>query len=276
MISLSRTGHLLIAAAIAIVGAVVLGAWLSSGSDSTAPATPEVAKPPPREEAERAAQPRVAGGTPQMRPAALSLETPPNASAVVWVRAGERVGLRSEPGGGELVEKVGRRTEFGSPSVFGVVRRSGGWVAVSTASLPNGELGWLRLDADRLRAGWTTTSIVVDLSERRADLFDAGRLVRSFSITVGAAESPTPTGRFAVTDTFRGGLNPAYGCCALALSATQPEVPSGWMGGNRIAIHGTRGTLGVAASKGCVRAADADVSRLVGRVKLGTPVLIRA
>ena len=48
------------------------------------------------------------------------------------------------------------------------------------------------------------------------------------------------SGRFAVTDTFRGELNEAaYGCCALALSATQPSLPSGWFGGNRIAIHGT-------------------------------------
>jgi lipoprotein-anchoring transpeptidase ErfK/SrfK len=101
--------------------------------------------------------------------------------------------------------------------------------------------------------------------------------VRSFAVTIGAPGVETPTGRFAVTDSFRGELDPAaYGCCALALSATQPHLPSGWLGGNRIAIHGTSGPLGVAASHGCVRAADEDVSALVARVPLGTPVFIRS
>ncbi len=43
-----------------------------------------------------------------------------------------------------------------------------------------------------------------------------------------------------------------------------------------IAIHGTYGPLGVAASHGCVRAADATVSELMKRVPLGAPVFIRA
>jgi lipoprotein-anchoring transpeptidase ErfK/SrfK len=88
-------------------------------------------------------------------------------------------------------------------------------------------------------------------------------------------EAPTPTGRFAVTDTFRGDLNPAYGCCAVALTARQTRLPSGWLGGDRIAIHGTSGPLGAAISHGCVRAADADVSELVDRLPPGTPVTIR-
>ncbi len=100
--------------------------------------------------------------------------------------------------------------------------------------------------------------------------------MRSFQVSVGAADSPTPTGKFAVTDTFRGGLASAYGCCAVALSATQPNLPSGWLGGNRIAIHGTDGALGVAVSHGCVRAADEDVSALIDVLPLGSPVTIRA
>ena len=62
----------------------------------------------------------------------------------------------------------------------------------------------------------------------------------------------------------------------MALSATQPNLPSGWLGGRRIAIHGTSGPLGVAASHGCVRAADDDVAKLIDAVPLGTPVFIRA
>jgi lipoprotein-anchoring transpeptidase ErfK/SrfK len=100
--------------------------------------------------------------------------------------------------------------------------------------------------------------------------------VVSFPVTVGAPASATPTGRLSVTDAFTGLDSAAYGCCALALSATQPNLPSGWLGGRTIAIHGTSGPLGVAASHGCIRAADDSVAKLVRIVPLGTPVLIQA
>jgi lipoprotein-anchoring transpeptidase ErfK/SrfK len=214
---------------------------------------------------------------PATAPQTIDLHVPNGAYAVIWVRQGSRIELRSDPGGGSVVDTVGRRTEFGSPTVFGVVRQVGDWAGVTTSKLPNGHLAWVRLDPRRLNAGWTRMSIVVDLSARRAELEDGDRVVRAFPVTVGAPGVDTPTGRFSVTDTFRGGLDQAaYGCCALALSATQPHLPTGWLGGNRIAIHGTTGPLGVAASHGCVRAADHDVSALVDKVPLGTPVFIRS
>ena len=242
----------------------------------------------------RAAPDRVAGGnagasagaegenpgTPETapeRPPTLALDTPDGAYPVVWVRKGEKVEVRTEPGGGELVEVADRRTEFGSPTVFSVVKKVGRWAAIPSPKLANGRLGWIKLDPARLDAGWTKVAIEVDVSQRNAALIEDGKAVKSFPITVGASGYDTPLGRFAVTDTFRGDLDQtAYGCCALALSATQPNVPSGWLGGNRIAIHGTSGPLGVAASHGCVRAANREVDELVDRVPLGAPVFIRA
>jgi L,D-transpeptidase catalytic domain len=221
-----------------------------------------------------AAEPTATAPAPA-RPSTLALDGRAGAAPIVWVRPGERVTVRTAPGG-EVVTRAGPQTEFGSPTVFGVVRERDGWAGVATPALPNDQLGWIRLDPDELEAGSTRVSVEVDLSERRAELRDRGRVVRRFAVTVGAPGTETPTGRFAVTDTFRGDLNPAYGCCALALSATQPSLPSGWLGGRRIAIHGTSGPLGIAASHGCVRAADAEVSRLVSRVPLGAPVFIRA
>lgn len=193
---------------------------------------------------------------------------------IVWVRVGKKVEIRTGPGSGELLRTVGPRTEFGSRRVFSVVRTEGRWAGVTTPFAGNGALGWVELDPRRLKSGWLPNEIVVDLSAYRAELVRGDRVLRSFSITVGAPGSPTPTGRFAVTDTFRGDLNAAYGCCAVALSALQPALPSGWLGGNRIAIHGTYGPLGVAASHGCVRVADADASALVNKAPPGTPVII--
>jgi lipoprotein-anchoring transpeptidase ErfK/SrfK len=193
---------------------------------------------------------------------------------IVWLRRGESISLRTAPGG-KVVKRVGWRTQFGSRTVFAVFARRGPWAGVPTPLLPDGKLGWAKLDPSRFRSGWTRYSIDVDLSQRAARLRLGRRVVRSFSVTVGSPASPTPTGRFAVTDMFRGNLNAAYGCCALATTATQPDLPSGWLGGSRIAIHGTSGPVGAALSHGCIRAQDADVSALIDRVGLGTPVLVR-
>lgn len=202
-----------------------------------------------------------------------ALELPRRGHPVVWPRAGARVKLRDRPGG-KVLGKLGARTEWGSPTVLSVVERRGAWAGVPTPLRRTGELGWVRLDPRRLIAGSVPWEVRVDLSDFRLELWRDRRIVHEFAVAIGAPDSPTPTGRFAVTDTFRGGLSPAYGCCAVALTARQPSLPSGWMGGDRIAIHGTDGPLGAAISHGCVRARDADVGALVKHVPPGTPVII--
>jgi hypothetical protein len=195
-------------------------------------------------------------------------------SVVVRVRNGESIAMFDAPRG-ELVAAQGDETEFESPSVFLVRRQTSRWLGVSTPELPNGQIAWIRSDPRRLSSDIVRHSLLVDLSLRRAHLFRMRRPVRSWRVTVGAPGTATPTGTFAITDTFAGDLNPAYGCCAFALSATQPNLPSGWRGGNRIAIHGTSGPIGAATSSGCVRSADRHLRALLRTVELGTPVFIR-
>ncbi len=220
-------------------------------------------------------------GRRQVHQAHSPAESSPSADAsagahpVLRIREGSRVPIRTSPGG-KVIATVGDRTEFGSPTAFSVIRTAGRWVGVSTPVLPNDRLGWIRLNPRFVDRGWTERSIHVNLSERRATLRYKGEDLRTFTVTVGAPGTTTPTGQFGVTDTFRGGLNPVYGCCAVALSAIQPDLPSDWPGGNRIAIHGngTGGPLGDALSNGCLRANDPDVNSLVNQVDLGTPVFI--
>jgi hypothetical protein len=203
-----------------------------------------------------------------------TLVLPDRGNRVVYVLRGQQADLRSAPGGA-VIRTVGDETEFGSPHVFAVARVEGNWVGVRTPAVDNGALAWVRLDSRDLGAGYTQYEVVVDLSDRRAELLEKGEVVRAFTVSVGAPGTTTPTGRFAVTDTFRQGLNPTYGCCAVALTARQPNLPSGWLGGNRIAIHATSGPLGAAISSGCVRGADRDVSALINKAPLGTPVTVR-
>jgi len=189
----------------------------------------------------------------------------------VFVKLGQTVDLLDEPGG-KVVESVGESTAFGSRTVFAVREQKDDWVAVLSPHTENGEPLWLRLDPERMRAGRTNWNIEVDLSEFETRLYEEGKLVLSFPVSIGMPTAPTPTGRFAVTDTFRGDLNAAYGCCAVATTARQVNLPSGWLGGDRIAFHGTTGPLGAEVSHGCIRASDEDVSALVDMVPPGTPV----
>jgi lipoprotein-anchoring transpeptidase ErfK/SrfK len=125
----------------------------------------------------------------------------------------------------------------------------------------------------------TDISLELDLSRRRLFLKRGDQVVRRMVVGVGRPSSPTPRGRFAVTDKLSGyRYSSAYGCCIVALSAHQPNLPAGWTGGNRIAIHGTNNpsSIGVASSAGCPHASYADMQALMRRVPLGAPVFIRA
>ena len=197
----------------------------------------------------------------------------PTGHLIAYVRSG--VALRAGPGG-RVVERLSARTSFGSPQALSVVRsRHGRWLAVSTPELGNGRLGWVDARAGGLRFARTRLEIDVDLSQRLATLRAGSHVVRRFAVGIGRPGSPTPTGRFSVTDKLNGPAYSAYyGCCILALSATQPNLPAGWSGGNRIAIHG--GPTGSAVSAGCIHSGDADLRYLMRLVPLGTPVLIRA
>jgi hypothetical protein len=186
-----------------------------------------------------------------------------------------RTVLRARPGG-RVIAHLPTRTEFGSAQILAVARRRDSWLAVRTPLLPNGRVGWLREDrrVRLLREEWT---LEVDLSRRRLTANHDGRRVFSIPVAVGAPGTPTPTGSFGVTDRLAMS-GTTYGCCALALSANQPNIPQGWGGGTRIAIHGTTatGSIGTAASHGCIRASADGMRRLMDVVPLGATVRIHA
>jgi hypothetical protein len=204
---------------------------------------------------------------------------PPPAHMIVRVRAGD-LALRSRPFG-PVVERVGATTEFGSPRAFGVVTRRGEWLGVTDATLGNGRLGWVDARAGRVNVSYSRTrlEIDVDLSSRTLVLRRGDVPILRTTVGVGRPGSPTPTGRFTVTDKLNGpSYSQYYGCCILALSATQPNLPRGWSGGNRIAIHGTPSAsdFGHAVSAGCMHAPDGELRYLMRTVPLGTPVFIHA
>jgi hypothetical protein len=187
-----------------------------------------------------------------------------------------RTTLRASPGG-DVLARIGRKTEFGSQRVLAVTGRRAGWLRVIVSERENGRPGWIRARAARL--GAVDISITVDRSARRGELRRGDTVLRRFALAVGRPGNETPLGRFAVTDRLRtSSPDSPYGCCALALSGHQTKLVPGWPGGDRLAIHGTPNeeTVGTEASLGCMRAYRRDIKALMRRVPLGAPVFVRA
>ena len=183
--------------------------------------------------------------------------------------------MRSAPGGGRLITKVGTKTVFGSVQTFWVEHLSGSWLGVVTNLAGNNKIGWIPASSASLsRVNW---ELKASVSKRELTVLHNGKPMEHYSIAVGAPGAPTPTGRFAVTDRLTTG-DPAgpYGCCILALSAQAPHAIQDWSGGNRIAIHSTPETnsIGKPVSHGCMRLSLAEGRWLLSHIPLGTPTLV--
>jgi len=248
--SLIRTGAIVGAALVLVLAGTLAHRWWNSfgvEAQAGAPFAPARSEPPPR-------------GMDGHPVAAVTRSTV----------------LRSVPGGRALA-RLETRTRFGSSTVLAVRGRRAGWLRVIAPELGNGRTGWMR--ASDARLGGVPYSVRIDLSERELVVRRDRRVVRRVRVGVGQEGVPTPTGQFAVTDTLQvRDPDSPYGCCALALSARQPNLPEGWPGGDRIAVHATRDadSVGQAVSFGCLRAPTADARWLIETVPLGAPVKIQA
>jgi L,D-transpeptidase-like protein len=219
----------------------------------------------------------VVGGAALALPAAAAArpaDAPDPGTLLLRLRAGARLGLHATPGG-PLLARYGARTEFGSRTVLAALDHRGRWAQVSSTLLGGGR-AWVRVDR-RVAQRRTRWALYADVSARALTATRDGRVVRTMRVGVGAPLSPTPAGRFQVTDKLRGArYGAAYGCCILALSTDQPRPPPGWRGMARMAVHGTDvpATVGAALSAGCLHAAAEPMRWLMRRIPVGTPVVI--
>jgi L,D-transpeptidase-like protein len=184
--------------------------------------------------------------------------------------------LYREPGGRKRL-RITAKTEWGSPRVLGVVEQRGGWLGVQAAELRNKEIAWVRRSDARVDC--VSWSLHADLSKRMLFVRRDGRTVRKMRVAIGRRANPTPKGRFTVTDKLRvTDPNSPYGCCVLALSGHQTNLPAYWPGGDRLAVHATtdESTIGEPVSLGCLRTASKRARWLIETVPLGSPMFIRA
>ena len=140
------------------------------------------------------------------------------------------------------------------------------------------------LPSERVRPAVTSVgpAIIIERNAYRLTLWRAGKR-RTFGIAVGQAAYPTPAGQFSiVTKQVNPTWFPPDSPWAAGLGPVPPGVsnPLGtrWMGTSApaIGIHGTpiTGSIGTAASHGCIRMRISDAEYLFDQIGIGTPVKI--
>jgi len=106
--------------------------------------------------------------------------------------------------------------------------------------------------------------IFIDLTKHTLFLFKDGKQIEKYNIAIGTKENPSPIGVFRIIEKGRWGKS--FGGRWMGLN-----VPWGIYG-----IHGTTkpGSIGRAASHGCIRMRNTDVAKLYDVVIKGTIVEI--
>jgi lipoprotein-anchoring transpeptidase ErfK/SrfK len=131
-----------------------------------------------------------------------------------------------------------------------------------------------------------STIVTISKSSFRLRLFKRLKFSKSYGVAVGQPAYPTPSGLFsiankAVDPPWTAPNSPwagAYRNETVAGGSSENPLKARWMGiANGVGIHGTGepGSIGTAASHGCIRMTVPDVIDLYPRVPVGTPVLIR-
>jgi lipoprotein-anchoring transpeptidase ErfK/SrfK len=126
----------------------------------------------------------------------------------------------------------------------------------------------------------------IDRTSFKLRLFKDLRLAKTYTIAIGQAGYDTPTGLYHITDKA---VNPAWNVpdkewagdlAGTTVPGGVPDNPlkSRWLGFfNGAGIHGTAevGSLGSAASHGCIRMSVQDVEELYPQVPVGAPLYIQ-
>lgn len=194
----------------------------------------------------------------------------PNARAIPTI---ERpvIGRRANPTGWDFDNP----TPWGNPLTFIVTEDHGEWLRVEMPVRPNGTEGWIR--ASDVTRTIIDTHVEIDLSDRTLTAYAGDTVITTTKVVVGAADTPTPTGRLYVTDYEEKYSGSAYGPWILPLSGYSQVMDEFSGGVPVIAMHGTNRPelIGTAASNGCIRMPDAVIEQLHASLPFGTPVDIR-
>ena len=118
-----------------------------------------------------------------------------------------------------------------------------------------------------------TWLIVTSISEQRLYLYDGRKLFRQYPISTGKETTPTPLGRWRISEKIELRLGTEYGSRWMRLERF--DSTTGWYQWTDYGIHGTNeeDKIGSPVSAGCIRLRNADVEELYALVPIGTLVL---
>ncbi len=133
-----------------------------------------------------------------------------------------------------------------------------------------------------------TTLVKIDVKAEMLTVYESGKLIAAYPVTVGSAETESPIGEWKVRGVAK---NPTFRYDKAMLFKGErstdfhllppgPNNPVGvvWIALDKkgLGLHGTSDpdAIGRSASHGCVRLANWDVVRLAAKVKSGVPVSI--
>ncbi len=177
--------------------------------------------------------------------------------------------------GGPVIRRLANPAPLGVPLTFLLSQRAGAWLKVYLPVRPDGSQGWVRA-ADVTVAG---VPYRIDVHRRalRLELYEFGRLIRTFPVGLGKSDTPTPGGVYYLKELLRP-PDPQgfYGPYAFGLSGFSTVLHTFDGGNGVIGIHGTNdpASIGHRESHGCIRVSNRDIRYLAKRLPLGTPVRI--
>ena len=163
-------------------------------------------------------------------------------------------------------------TESGLPQTYLLLRarwdaQGREWVKVRIPVRPNGRTGWVKRDA--LGAFHLThLLVVVDRQRLQILLYRSGRLVWSAPVAVGKPSTPTPPGRFWITERFKI-ENPSSGYWPYAFGTSDYSTLTDWPEGGVVGLHGPYyqpQLIPGRISHGCIRLRVADDAWLASHV----------
>ena len=167
-------------------------------------------------------------------------------------------------------------TEYKFARTVLVTEQRDGWVKAILPIRPNNTEGWIA--ASSVTLSTTNYEIEINLANHTLVLNDSGKPVMEFSVALGTTETPTPVGRFYITDPIdlTKKLDPIYGAYALGMSGYSEVLTSFRGGPGQLAIHGGmwESQARTNPSNGCIRMLNDQIVQLASVVPLGTPIVI--
>jgi lipoprotein-anchoring transpeptidase ErfK/SrfK len=178
----------------------------------------------------------------------------------------------------QIVSKFTDKTEYGLPRTLLSIGEQDGWYKTLLPMRPNGSTGWVR--AADVTPGSTTYEIKISLSQHKLWLTESGNPVLDAAVVIGKPETPTPVGKYYITDPvdLQSQPNGAYGAYALGISGYSEVLMTFNGGPGQIAVHGGawEGQLGTDVSNGCIRVLNDVILQIAKTVPLGTPFIVEA